>query len=291
MMRDVDVDALARTVREKVPALASIDIATLFAPGVAAIATRWPGVTVDPAFADHVAARLVAQKDPATAVAKLHIDDLFVAWWAGTGRSDGLAAFDVIYGSELDRIAGRFRDLPRDELGQQLRIRLFVGDKAKILEYAGTGPLLAWLRVVAVRAFVDIARSARSHQYHAELDEVELLGLPQSDDLGPSELGNDLRAALKLAFAEAVANLAPRQRTFLRHAYVDRLTLDQIADTYSIHRATVARILASARAQLIEQTRAGIVAKLGVAPGELASALGTLDRRLELSLSRILKTP
>jgi len=287
---DPEVDALARTVRDTVPALAEIDVASLFAPGFAAIATRWPGVDVDPAFAAHVASRLAAQKDPATAVTKLHVDDLFVAWWAGTGAREGLAAFDASYGSELDRIAGRFRDLPRDELGQQLRIRLFVGGKAKILEYAGVGPLLAWLRVVAVRAFVDIARSARSHQYHAELDEVELLGLPQPGGHGPSELGDELRTSLKRAFADAVANLAPRQRTFLRHAYVDRLTLDQIADTYSVHRATVARILASARAQLVEQTRAGIVAKLGVAPAELASAIGTLDRRLELSLSRILKT-
>jgi RNA polymerase sigma-70 factor len=288
MIPDVDAGAIAATVKRRLPSL-DADLAGLFQPGVASIGVRWPDAAIPAEFADHVADCLARQSDPASAAARLHVDDLFVAWWASTGSSDGLAAFEAAYGDELARIAHRFRDQPSDELRQQLRIKLFVGPDARIRGYSGVGPLLAWLRVVAVRAFVDLVRSAQSHKYSVELDENELLGLPASNQRGDNALTSELGTALKQAFADAVARLAPRQRAFLRHAYVDRLTLDQIADTYSIHRATVARTLASARAQLIEQTREGVIAKLGVAPSELASAIGTLDRQLELSLSRILK--
>jgi RNA polymerase sigma-70 factor (ECF subfamily) len=255
----------------------------LVAAGIDAIESRFSNPPVDdPAFAEHVAERFAARAE----VARFQLGDAFVAWWAGTGKPEGLAAFEAEYGNELRRIASRFPALPLDDLQQQLRIKLFVGPSARIREYSGFGSLLAWLRVVAVRAFVDIVRSNRSRRYYEELDESELLGFPASREAGVSP---ELAGAVKRAFADAVAGLAPRQRAFLRHAYIDKLTLDQIAATYSIHRATVARTLASARAQLIDRTREGVVAELGVAPNELASALGTVDKRLELSLSRLLR--
>lgn len=260
----------------------------------AAIADRWPDAPNDlRAFEAHVAARLARHADPAAVLAKLHVEDAFLAWWAGSGAAPALAAFEAAHGSELARIAARFPTLPGDELRQQLRIKLFVGEPgkpAKILDYTGAGSLLAWLRVVCVRAGVDATRAAKSQRTHEELDEGELLGLPLVDELRASAAGAALLAQVKRAFADAVAGLAPRQRALLRHAYVDQLTLEQIAASYSIHRATVARILAGARAQLVDHTRAGVIAALGVAPSELASALGTLDRRLDLSLSRVLRS-
>src|SRR5262249_24107651 len=96
-----------------------------------------------------------------------------------------------------------------------------------------------------------------------------------------------LSAAIKRAFAAAVATLAPRERTFLRHASLDRLTLDQIASTYQVHRATVARTLATARSRLLELTRAAVAAELGAPVADLNSAMRELDSKLELSLSRI----
>jgi len=270
---------IASIVRRRVPALGGeLDA------GLEAVESRWPNAPLDdPAFADHLVERLLGRQ---AELARFQLADSFVAWWASTGASDGLAAFDAEYGSELRRIAARFTGLAPDELQQQLRIKLFVGPSARIRDYSGFGSLLAWLRVVAVRAFVDIVRSSRSRRYHEELDETELLGFPASPE---ARVSPELAAALKRAFADAVAGLAPRQRTFLRHAYIDKLTLDQIAATYAIHRATVARTLASARAQLIDRTRDGVVAEIGVAPHELASVLGTVDKRLELSLSRLLR--
>ncbi len=255
-------------------------LAAHLAAELPAIRARWPhGPAPDARFAEFLAVRLSPQ--PRTA-------DLYLAWWCSTGDAAGLAAFEALFDGDLRQATAGFRDLPADELRQLLRIKLFVGTPEtppKICDYAGRGSLQGWLRVTAVRTFVDVIRATRSQRYERELDEAELLGL--ADPHGTS-IGSELGAAVKRAFAAAVARLAPRQRVFLRHAYVDGHTLDQIATHYAIHRATVARTLAAARAQLIADTRAGLAAAAGISGDELSSVIRALESHVELSLSRVL---
>lgn len=251
--------------------------------GLAAARARWPhGPEPDAAFADHLVARLSPSP---------RIEDLYLAWWCTTGDPAAIAAFEARYGDDLRIAAARFRDLSADELRQQLRVKLFVGapgSPARIGDYAGKGSLQGWLRVTALRSFVDAARAARSHGREQPLDETELLGI--SDPRG-QVIGSELAIAVKKAFAESVARLVPRQRVFLRHAYVDRQTLDQIATHYAIHRATVARILAAAREQLIADTRAGVAAAVDIDDDDLSTVIRALDTDFQLSLSRVLDAP
>lgn len=263
--------------------------------GLAAIQERWPEAPpVDDNLAAYLAERLIAQPDLAAALPRLRLDDLFLAWWAQTGAPLGMSTFEDAFADDVRRLIQRFHRLSADELRQNLRIKLFVGTgprPAKICSYSGFGFLQNWVKVTAARAFVDVARSEQGQRYETELDETELLGLPASTGDPGSDLQRDeLRRAIKRAFAAAVTTLLPRERTFLRHATVDRLTLDQIAATYQVHRATVARALASGRERLMVETRAGVVAELGIAPAELASAIELLDSRLSLSLSRVFRT-
>ncbi len=244
---------------------------------------RWPhGPEPDVAFAEFLVARISPLP---------RIEDLYLAWWCSTGDPAGIAAFEARFAEDLRIAAARFRQLNADELRQLLRIKLFVGtgeSTPKIRDYSGKGSLQSWLRVTALRSFVDHARSTRAHRYEQELDEAELLGI--ADPRG-QVIGSEIAAAVKKAFAEGVAGLAPRQRVFLRHAYVDRHTLDQIATHYAVHRATVARTLAAAREQLISHTRDRVVAAIGIAPDELSTVIRALDSHFELSLSRVLDTP
>ncbi len=241
---------------------------------LAVVRQRWPnGPEPDAAFV----ARLPSPR----------VEDLYLAWWCGSGDEGAIEAFEAAYAEDLRVLSQRFREVQADELRQLLRIKLFVGESPAIRDYAGTGSLKSWLRVTAVRHFIDVTRSVRSQRVEQELDEGELLGL--SDPEG-KHIRAELGAAVKAAFAAAVAKLLPRQRVFLRHAYVDRHTLDQIASHYSIHRTTVARTLAAAREQLIEDTRAGVAAAVGVDHEELASVIRMLDSRIDLSLSRVLDT-
>lgn len=249
------------------------------------IRERWPTgpAPEDARFAAYVEARRAMQPGK-----ELRLDDLYLAWWAAHDDA-GIRAFEAQFAPDIDRLVARFHRLPAAELRQRLRVKLFVAP-AKIVEYSGVGFLQNWLRVTAARLFVDAARGDASLKYEDELDEKELVGMAASTDPRLEHLRDQLGGAVKRAFAAAVASLQPRERTFLRHAYVDRLTLDQIAATYGVHRATVARTLASAREHLIERTRADVAQQLGVAADDLASAIGVLATNLELSLSRVLRS-
>jgi RNA polymerase sigma-70 factor, ECF subfamily len=247
---------------------------------LAAARARWPhGPEPDATFDALVAARMVAQQ---------RLEDVYLAWWCSTGDAAAIAAFEAAFDDDLRAITARFKELPADELRQHLRIKLFVGtpkSPPKIRDYAGSGSLKSWLRVTAVRSFVDLVRSTRAHRNEQELDEADLLGLATPSHM---VLRSELATAVKAAFAAAVGKLASRQRVFLRHAYVDHHTLDQIASHYSVHRTTVARTLAAAREQLIAETRASLVAALGIDSEELTSVIRMLDSQIDLSLSRVL---
>jgi RNA polymerase sigma-70 factor len=269
------------------------DLAARVITGLERARTRWPEAPEPPAsFVDHLADRIAKQPDLAETAGRLRAEDLFLAWWALSGDPRGIAAFEAAHTAELAKVVERFRKLPGDDLRQQLRIKLLVAGERppKLLDYSGFGFLENWVRVTAVRTFIDIARVADGRAIEEELDESELLGVQAR---GPDpELAHQraqLAAAIKRGFATAVAALPPRHRTFLRHTYVDRLTLEQIAATYDVHRATVARVLATARERLLAETRAHVAAELGVAPQELGSAMTALDSRLDLSLSRVLR--
>lgn len=263
---------------------------------------RWPEAAsapqvADEAFAGVLAARLGTQRDLAAALSRLRIEDLFLAQWCASGDARAIAAFEQVHRADLDGVLARFRRLPvtSDELLQTLRIKLFVatGTKApRIGDYSGFGFLQNWLRVTALRALVDIARSERARRFEELMADDELVSVPE---LGPDLSSRYSRAqvsrAIKQAFARAVASLSPRQRNFLRHAQVDLLTLDQIAALYSVHRATVARVLAQARGELSTNTRKELAAQLGVPDDSLDSVVSAADSRLDLSLSRVLREP
>jgi RNA polymerase sigma-70 factor (ECF subfamily) len=265
---------------------------------LAAARARWPDAAVsDERLAAAVAERLGAQKDPAAALARLRLDDLLLAQWCAGGDPRAIAAFERAHRADLDGVLARFRRLAitPDELLQTLRIKLFVatsGRPPRIADYSGFGFLQNWLRVTALRALVDVARGEQARRLEELLADDDLVGLPA--------LGPDLRArvsreevgrAIKQAFARAVAGLAPRQRNFLRHAHVDQLTLDQIAATYGVHRATVARTLKEARDKLTAATRDALGEQLGLDAAALDSVVRAADSRIDLSLSRVLRAP
>ena len=291
------VEVAPETARE---ALRAPGVQAQIVDGLAAARARFPeamAIVSDDAFARALGERLGTQKDPAAALARLRADDLLLAQWCASGDPRAIAAFERVHRPDIDAVLARFKRLSitGDELRQMLRIKLFVaapGRAARIADYSGFGFLQNWLRVTALRALVDVARSERARKLEELLADDDMLGLPAlGPDLGAHLSREEVSRAIKQAFARAVAALAPRQRNFLRHAHVDQLTLDQIAATYNIHRATVARTLAQARADLVATTRKECAQILGVAADSLDSVVRAADSRLDLSLSRILRAP
>jgi RNA polymerase sigma-70 factor (ECF subfamily) len=286
------------------PVLAQDGLGEKVAADLAAVRAKWPEANVTEAqFADALAARIEshastsAGKDLPAAIGRLRVEDLYLALWCATGDAKAIATFEQVHKADLDAVLARFRRLPitGDELRQTLRIKLFVRTddrQARIADYSGFGFLQNWLRVTALRALVDIARSEKARKLEELLADEDLGALPElGPDVSAKYSREEIGRAIKHAFAKAVATLAPRQRNFLRHAQVDNLTLDQIAALYSIHRATVARTLASAREELTKLTRKELGDKLGIPEDALDSVVRAADSRLDLSLSRVLKAP
>ncbi|MBL0220730.1 MAG: sigma-70 family RNA polymerase sigma factor [Myxococcales bacterium] len=280
------------------PMLEEVAVGDRIARELAAARAKWPSAAItDLQFAEALAQRIATQKDLSSAWARLRVEDLFLALWCATGDARAIAAFEQVHRPDLDGVLARFRRLSvtGDELRQTLRIKLFVaseGRAPRIADYSGFGFLQNWLRVTALRALVDIARSEKARKLEELLADDDMLGMPSlSPDIASRYSREQISRAIKGAFARAVANLGPRQRNFLRHAQVDGLTLDQIAALYSVHRATVARTLAQARTELTEATRKELGAQLGIAEDSLDSVVRAADSRIDLSLSRVLKAP
>jgi len=292
---------VARTPAIARPVLDQDGLGDRIAGELAAARAKWPEAPItEQEFADALAVRLTAQagaKDLPTVVGRLRVEDLYLALWCATGDARAIATFEQVHRADLDAALARFRRLAvtGDELRQTLRIKLFVrtDDRPpRIADYSGFGFLQNWLRVTALRALVDIARSEKARKLEELLADDDLVGMPDlSPDIASRYSRAQLGQAIKQAFARAVANLAPRQRNFLRHAQVDNLTLDQIAGLYSIHRATVARTLAAARTELSDTTRKELGVILRIPDEQLDSIVRAADSRIDLSLSRVLKAP
>jgi RNA polymerase sigma-70 factor (ECF subfamily) len=97
------------------------------------------------------------------------------------------------------------------------------------------------------------------------------------------------RDDFKRAFTLAVASLTKRQRSLLGFHYAERLTIEQVAGVYRVSRATAARWLSDARAQLLAETRRLIAERLATSDSEIDSMMKLLGSRVDLSLSMFLR--
>lgn len=295
-------DPLIRAALAELPApeAAAIeaDLSAAVAAGLAAAAARWPEApAADESFARLLAGKLSKQPRLAATLPRLRIDDLFLAWWALRDPDRGIPAMWATYEGDLEKLVQRFHRLDREELLQALRVKLFVAGEsapARLSTYSGFGFLQNWLRVLATRTFLDAARELTRRRStgleeagHDEDAPLLALVAEPTRAIGARDRER-VHAAIRAAFASSVAGLPSRERTFLRLATVNGLTLEQIAATYQVGRATVARALAAGRARLKEDTRRGMIEALGISPDELDSVIRDLDTQLELSLARVL---
>jgi RNA polymerase sigma-70 factor (ECF subfamily) len=225
-----------------------------------------------------------------------HAADLQLARALATGDAAALREFEARLVPEMKAALGRLR-LPvgaADEVVQAMRVEMLVGGGdergPRIAEYEGRGELAAWLRVSATRAALKLLRKTQREE---TLDEVLLEHWPDTAPEPERAMKSGYARELKAALAEAMAALEVRQRNLLRQHVLDDLTIDELALLYRVHRATCARWLADARADLARGTKRRLMGRLGAAAKaeEVDSLLRWLDSDIELSISRILRAP
>ena len=120
-------------------------------------------------------------------------------------------------------------------------------------------------------------------------DEELLARVPAPGDLELTGLKEGVAELAKSALESALTALAPKDRTLLRHHYLDGLTLDQLAGLHRVHRATVARWLQHARHSVLEGTRQRLRAALDTDESEAASLLRLVQSRFDVTLPRLLR--
>jgi len=249
--------------------------------------TAWPGVELsDAAIAANLEQRLA--EDAGTLLDDLKDADLYLAIALTTKDPIAVRAFEDKLVPQIDVALRRLRLAggTADEVKQALRVELLAD--GKIADFAGRGELAAWVRVSATRKALKLVRRADREE---TLDEILLDHWPSST---PDPAGKHLRstytAELKRAIRDAFSSLEVRQRNLLRQHILDELTIDDLARLYRVHRATCARWLADARADLGKLTRKKLLGSLKVPQGDLDSLLRFLDSDIELSISRILQS-
>jgi RNA polymerase sigma-70 factor (ECF subfamily) len=169
-----------------------------------------------------------------------------------------------------------------DEVRQLVREKLFVGKDGaspKIVEYSGQGGLAGWVRVIAVRAAIDLTKQDAPVAEPASEQDEPMTGDPEVD-----YVKQRYRQAFNEALRDAVAALPPPQRELLRIHFIEGRTLDELAAEAGVHRATIARRLVAAREAAAGEALRLLRARLDVAEAELASLARVMRSQLEMSL-------
>ncbi len=248
--------------------------------------------------------RFVARKLPETgpvglALAALRTDELYLTCASARGDARALARVELLCASAIDRAAARLGAAAaqkKDEIRQRVGERLFVPravadgppQPPRIADFAGRGPLDAWLQVVAVRAAVDLLQQAQGREQPAESDVIErAIGADAGPEL--AYLKQLYRGEFKAAFHEALEALSGRERTILRQHALDGLSIDRLAALYRVHRATAARWVEAARRAVLERTREALSRRLRVGPDELDSVMRVVQSQLDVTLSALLR--
>jgi RNA polymerase sigma-70 factor (ECF subfamily) len=221
----------------------------------------------------------------------LHAEDLGLALACAAGHRAALAELDRRFTPEIASALRRVDPSPAfvDEALQAVRERLLLRSERgepRIASYSGTGPLGGWLRAVAVRVALNLRRGGLPQ---VPLDEKLADGL-SLDAPGPelSLIARQYREAFQEAFRAALAELSDKEVNVLRLHYVAGISLDQLGETYGVHRATIARWLASSKEQLLLGTQRELQARLRVSADEFRQIIDMVRSQLVLTLTRAL---
>ena len=220
--------------------------------------------------------------------ARSYSEDRALAAACARGEREALAAFEARHLGDLRAVHARARGdkPPFDEFLQAMRAKLFVGPRPRIADYRGAGTLSGFVRVVGARVLIEAARRAKRTE---PLDEDRACAVPAaSDDPEAAYLKHKYTAEVRDAFETAARRLDDEAREVLRDHYAGGMGIDAIAAARGVHRATAARRLASAREDVLRETRRLLMARLGVSRDELESIVRMLESRLHVTVERVL---
>jgi RNA polymerase sigma-70 factor, ECF subfamily len=250
-------------------------------------AAEHPSLALAPAvLAEYILDRAPEGGSLAEHLDKVRAGDLLLAAACSRGDATALALFEERYFDEVPIALARIRtSASLDDIRQSLRDKLFVADEGavpKIALYAGLGDLRSWFRVTVVRMLLNLATRGRKE---VELKDAMLEALPGTfEDAELAHARALYGAALAEAFGEAIAKLERRERSLLRYAVCEGLTVDAIGKIYGVHRATAARWVQAARERLESEVLEAVRARIPAGDDSIASIMRLLASQVDISL-------
>jgi RNA polymerase sigma-70 factor (ECF subfamily) len=222
---------------------------------------------------------------------KCQAGNFAIAIAAARGSADAIAMLERDHRATLSFTCRRFAGAGHttEDLMQILREKLFVadgGNAPKIADYDGRGSLATWLRVTAVRLFIDLTRRKDRAREAALADDAPDVIAPA--DLSLDAIKAEYREAVADALLEAATRLEAGDRHILRQHLVAGLSIDQLGAALGVHRATAARRIARARELLATTTRDLLAERLALGPDELGEVYGLVISKLDVSIARLL---
>ncbi|WP_394831485.1 hypothetical protein LVJ94_33735 [Pendulispora rubella] len=237
-------------------------------------------------FREYVEAR---QNEP-KGVGALDTTSLYLACACALGHRRALDAFERMCAGEVEAVVQRLgaSSPPRDDALQMVWLRLFGGERPKILAYGGKSALKTWVRIVALRTLLNQRRTAPVEtllEGHAEADLlVTAPGNPELD-LMRAEYGLVFREAL----VAGVRELDIQERLLLRFAFVDGLSVRALGKVYGVHPASAARWLRAAHGRLAHCIRVFLRTQHRLTESELTSVLCLASTSLDTSIVHYLE--
>jgi RNA polymerase sigma-70 factor (ECF subfamily) len=245
----------------------------------------WPGTDLGlEMFARRVREAGIAVED-----LMLRAADLYLAYACADGDHRALEYFESELISRVETYVTRLglSDHAIDEVRQNLRVKLLVGDPPGIMGYRGRGPLGAWVRVTAFRLGLRVINAGAAA---ARSTDVDLLDIGADIDDNPELVAarNLYRDRFRAALEEGLSSLGARDRTLLRLYAVDGLNIDDIGTIYRVHRATVARRLVAIRSRVLRIARERFGLLRDASSSEIRSLIILLRHEIHLSARIIL---
>jgi RNA polymerase sigma-70 factor (ECF subfamily) len=221
---------------------------------------------------------------------RCHPGALALAQAASAGDATAIELLERTHRAVLDAICWRYASPGHSaaDLRQILREKLYVappGGRPKLAEYAGRGELAGWLRITAVRVFLDLDKR-KDRARESPTADGELV-MPDPGDLSLEVIKAEYRAAVAEAMRDAASQLDLAERHLLHQHFVAGLSIDELGVALGIHRATAARRIARAREALVDGTRALVAARLRLSSEELDEVIGMVLSRLDVSIPRL----
>jgi RNA polymerase sigma-70 factor (ECF subfamily) len=251
----------------------------------------WPGIDLGP----EPFVRQLAACGAAGPLEDVRAADLYLACACAERVPRAVEAFDRAHLHQVGAYLSRLRPSAAfvDDVRQVLREKLFVGRGGaapKIGEYNGRGAFASWLKVIAVRAAIDLQRASKAGTEHGR-DDVDDRSADGATDPEIRFIQQRYRGVFNDAIRGAVDELDADHREILRLHFVEGRTLDQLAASLGVHRATVARRLKAAREAVLAEARRRLGEQLGARHTELESLAGVMVSQLDLSLRGLLRPP